>query len=369
MTAYIVKTFHGLEHILAQEIQALGGRNVRAENRAVSCLGDLKFGYRLNYLAHTAISVLRPIKTGKIRSEQDLYALVSSVKWYDIFDVRKTILVRVVCYSDLFSNSHYLTLKAKDAIVDQFRDKFHRRPSIDKNPDIKIDLFIKNDRCTISLDLSGSPLFKRGYRMKTGDAPLNEVLAAGMIRLTGWNPQQPLIDPMCGAGTIPIEAHLFASGRSPHFLRQAFSLQHLNDFDRRLWNLVKEEVSEISGEAPTILGADKDAGVLRMARSNARNAGITQIKWRSKDFFTMKRPEESGLLIFNPPYDERIKLPDAIHFYQQIGDHLKRNWTGWQAFILSAHHQAIKHIGLKPAKKLTLFNGPLECRFLGFELY
>ncbi len=195
---FLVKTFFGLESVLAAEVLALGGLDVKEENRAVSCRGDLELCYRLNYHCRTAISVLRPVVEGLIRNEEDLYQLVQSVNWYEWFDIKKTFVVRVVCYSDLFRNSHFLALKSKDAIVDQFRDKFKRRPSISKEADIKIDVFIKNDKCIISLDTSGASLFKRGYRLKTGEAPINEVLAAGLIRLSGWQPNQSLVDPMCG---------------------------------------------------------------------------------------------------------------------------------------------------------------------------
>ena len=366
---YLVKTFFGLEGVLAQEIRAMGGLDVKEENRAVSCKGDLELCYRLNHQCRTAIAVLRPLVRGTVRNEDEVYQLVQSVKWYEWFEIKKTFSVRVVCYSDLFRNSHFLTLKSKDAIVDQFREKYKRRPSVSKVGDVKIDVFIKNDKCIISLDTSGASLFKRGYRLKTGEAPINEVLAAGIIRLSEWQPGQSLIDPMCGAGTIPIEAALMSKHIAPHFLRSDFSLIHLSDFNSRIWQKVTDNEQEPQASEIHIAGCDHDAQVLRIARNNARNAGIQEIEWRSKDFFQLVPKMDPGILLFNPPYDERLPLDDAIAFYKRIGDQLKQNWAGWQAFMISSHLQAIKHVGLKPSKRIPLYNGALECRLVKFELY
>ncbi|NND07363.1 MAG: class I SAM-dependent RNA methyltransferase [Saprospiraceae bacterium] len=367
---YVVKTLFGLEGLLAHEVQALGGKQVKVENRAVSCQGDLALGYRLNLETRTALSVLRPIKSGHAPTESKLYDLVRSVYWDRIFTLDKTFLIDMVCYSDRFRNTHFLALKSKDAIVDQFRDRYGKRPSISKDPDIKINIFIRDDWCTISLDTSGATLFKRGYRYKRGTAPINEVLAAGLLKLSGWKKGVPLVDPMCGSGTFLMEAAMMASKKAAQSFRSDFSFMKLTDYDEQMWRVVKEaaRAKECSVET-AMLGIDKDQRVLDAAQTNAMRAGYDSIKWRRGDFFKWKPTGPPGMIIFNPPYDERIGLDDAILFYKQIGDHLKQHCNGWKAWIISSHLKAIKQLGLRPIRRIPVFNGPLDCRFVGFDLY
>jgi putative N6-adenine-specific DNA methylase len=370
LRSYLVKTLFGLEEVLADEIRNLGGTEIVVENRAVSVKGDLSFGYKLNYLCRTALSVLTPLISGKIKNEQQLYQLVRSVQWYDWFSVEKTFVIDVICYSDLFSNSLFLAQKSKDAIVDQFRDKYNRRPSIDKDGDIRINIFIKGEDCIISLDTSGATLFKRGYRQETGPAPINEVLAAGMICLSGWDRKEPFVDPMCGSGTIVMEAALMAMGIPPQFWRKDFALKHQSDFNSKIWEQVVEEARPRPMTlAPILIGRDINRHYLNLAKANAASVGIDNILWERGDFFSYPPQSKTGILLFNPPYDDRMPVKDAIDFYSRIGDHLKKHFSGWQAWIISAHLQAIKRVGLKPSRKITLFNGPLECRFVQFELY
>ena len=370
MSRILVKTFQGLEAVLAQEIIALGGREIEVGNRAVHCKGDLRFEYRVNYESRTALSVLRPITAGRIFNEKHLYDLVYAIPWYKLFSINKTILVEAVCFSENFKHSHFVALKSKDAIVDQFRDRYRKRPSISKSPDIRVNIFIKGDQCTVSLNTSGDPLFKRGYRLKTGDAPLNEVLAAGLIKLSGWDQQTPLVDPMCGSGTLAIEAGMLATQKPAQQGRDHFSFQHFKDFDNSLWKQVKKEADDRESDWKGVIrGMDRDEGILRSARQNALNAGLRCIKFRSGDFFNWTPSGTPGMIIMNPPYDVRMPVQDTINFYAQIGSHFKTHTQGWKAFLISSHLQAIKRIGLKPGLKKTVFNGPLECRFVGFDLF
>ncbi len=367
---YLLKTLHGLEEVLAEEVRSMGGAEVKVERRAVSCEGDLALGYRMNLEVRTALCVLRPIKVGRTPNESRLYDLVRSIYWDQIFDVEKTFLIDMICYSDRFRNSHFLALKSKDAIVDQFRDRYGKRPSISKEPDVKINIFIKDDWCIISLDTSGASLFKRGYRYQRGSAPINEVLAAGLLKLSGWKPEIPLVDPMCGSGTFLMEAALMARQQPAQLYRRHFAFMHLNDFDEELWTRVLADARSKSRENATpMLGMDKNLRMLEVARSNATRAQQRSIDWMQQDFFTWKPQGTPGIMIFNPPYDERISLEDAIEFYQAIGDHLKQHCQGWKAWMISSHLKALKRVGLRPIRRIPVFNGPLDCRFIGFDLY
>lgn len=359
-----------MESILADEVRNLGGSEVKVENRAVSTQGDSGLGYRLNYLCRTALSILTPIGQGQIRNESQLYELIYSIRWFDIFSIDKTFFIDVVCYSDLFRNSHFLAQKCKDAIVDQFRDRYSRRPSIDKEGNVKINVFIKGDFAIVSLDLSGAPLFKRGYRLETGPAPINEVLAAGLIKLSEWDQKIPFVDPMCGSGTIVMEAALLSRNIPAQYWRHDFAFTHLNDFDPKLWTEIKDQARpKVQKETPVLIGRDINRHFLNLAKANAQKAGIEGILWEKGDFFKYVPQSKSGMLLFNPPYDARLSLKDSVDFYSQIGDHLKTSFSGWQAWIISSHLQAVKRVGLKPTKKIPLFNGPLDCRFVQFELY
>jgi putative N6-adenine-specific DNA methylase len=370
LRTYVVKTLFGLEEVLAEEIRQLGGIDVQVENRAVSVRGDLGFGYKLNYQCRTALSVLAPVVSGRVRNEQHLYDLIRQVQWHEFFSLEKTFIIDVVCYSDFFRNSHFLAQKCKDAIVDQFRDKFGRRPSVSKEGDVGINVFIKGEDCVVSLDTSGASLFKRGYRKETGPAPINEVLAAGLISLSGWDRKIPLVDPMCGSGTIVLEAAMLALGIPPQFRRQDFAFIHLLDFDEKRWQQIKEEARPRPRDvAPVIIGRDINRHFLNLAKANAAGIGMEHILWEKGDFFNYRPQAKTGMLLFNPPYDARMPVRDAIDFYTRIGDHLKKHFSGWQAWIISSHLQAIKHVGLKPSRKIPLYNGPLECRFVQFEMY
>ncbi|MDH3649072.1 MAG: class I SAM-dependent RNA methyltransferase [Saprospiraceae bacterium] len=370
MNTYLIKTLHGLEQVLADELKPLGAQSIEILTRAVKCSGDQELAYRVNYLSRTALSVLQPMVTGTVENEQDLYDFVYEIDWYHHFTIEKTFLIDVVCFSETFRNTLYVAQKSKDAVADKFRSKYNKRPSVRKDSDLRINIYIRDNECTISRDLTGKPLFHRGYRIFKGEAPINEVLASGLLKLTGWTPPQPLVDPMCGSGTFLIEAASQALNRPPQFLRTDFALMHYLDFNRRSWQRIRDEADQQDLHPDlSLLGMDLDGQVVRMARKNTVGIDLQMIEWKKKDFFSWDPDRETGCLIFNPPYDERLELDDAIDFYRKIGDHLKHHFAGWQAWIISSHLKALKHIGLKPKRKHVVYNGPLECRFLGFNLY
>ncbi len=367
---YVIKTFQGLEDVLAEEVQLLGGKNVRKGNRVVTCFGDQALGYRLNYELRTGLSVLTPLKSGRTPNEHAVYDLFRSIQWDRVFRINKTFLIDMVCYSDRFRNTHFLALKCKDAIVDQFREKYGRRPSISKCPDVKINVFIKDADCKISLDLSGASLFKRDYRYTRGIAPINEVLAAGLIKLAGWDEVSPFVDPMCGSGTFVMEAAMMARRQPAQFYRKNFSLMHLNNFSQNLWEKVVDEAnSRIQDQHNSIIGRDRDPEVLKKAEMNAVRAMQKGIRFEQGDFFNWQPDDPPGVMIMNPPYDQRIDLEDAIAFYKDIGDHFKQHCKGWKAWIISSHLKALKRVGLKPIRRIPVHNGPLDCRLVGFDLY
>ncbi len=369
----IAKTVSGLEDVLARELELLGAQQVKTVNRGVSFYGDKKLLYQANYLCRTTLRLLMPIAVFKAADEQELYNGIYAIDWSEYLDVSGTFAVSgVTSYSNI-THSKYLALKTKDAIADQFRDKFGRRPNVKvDNPDLAINVRVFRNECTVSIDSSGDSLHKRGYRVATGPAPISEVLAAGMVLLSGWDGTTHLIDPMCGSGTIPIEAGLIAFNIPPGAFREEYSFKHWNNFDAGLWEDVKQEadqkrLKEIKG---SITGSDWSGRVLQTARDNVRSAGLEHLINIKMDFLSdAKPPEGKGVMITNPPYGERIKPDDIQKLYSEIGDALKRNFTGYSAWIISSHKEAMKHVGLRPSQNLTVFNGPLECRLSCFEMY
>ena len=372
MTVYTAKTVAGMEEILKSELDLLGATNTQLLKRAVSFEGDKALLYRANYSCRTALRILIPILVFPITKQDDLYENVSKIPWEDYIGNDHCLAVDAVNTSSVFTNSQYVSLKTKDAIVDRFREKTGSRPSVDlDNPDLRINIHIYKETCTVSLDSSGSSLHKRGYRHVTGPAPLNEVLAAGLIQLSGWDKIVPLYDPMCGSGTILIEANMFARNVPSGYFRPAFGFEKWIDFDPELWTRIKdEENAKIVNTGPAIIGSDISSRAIANAKENI---GFTrfqsQIKLEVAAFENTKPHGDAGMIICNPPYDERMQLDDIISFYKSIGDVLKKKYTGFEAWIISSDLKALKFIGLHPSKKITVFNGPLECRFVRFSLY
>lgn len=369
----IAKTLYGLENILAGELALLGASKVRIANRAVGFEGGKELLYEVNYMSATALSVLKKIAGFKIKSSDDLYNKAKEIPWDKFMNRKSTFAVVPVVSSSLFRHSGFPALRVKDAIADYFREKYGLRPDVDKNnPQIIINLHISNDDVTLSLDSSGEPLFKRGYRKASVQAPLNEVLAAGMLRLSGWNASEVLIDPMCGSGTIPVEAAMMAAGIPPAFARKSFGFELWPDYDRDLFRKIKEKHNAKTGKPGTvnIFGYDISERAVQIASANAERAGTGKwILFEVKDFMDLKSGVKNGTLILNPPYGERMSAGEPDSLYSAIGTALKHNFEGFTAWIITPSEGPVKHIGLKPSEKHILFNGAIECRFLKFELY
>lgn len=368
----LAKTFEGLENILASELASIDAKDIEILKRAVRFTGDKKLLYKANYCISTALKFLVPIKNFVSPTTKKFYKEVKNVEWDQFFSIEKTILVDAVTDDSLFRHSNYASQLTKDAIVDYFREKFDSRPSVDKNnPMIRINVHVYKNECTISLDSSGSSLHKRGYRVASGEAPINEVLAAGMVKLSDWQADCDFIDPMCGSGTILIEAALFANNIPVNIHRNTFAFMHWNDFDIQTWENIKmEAIKEQTEFEHEFYGYDISEGMVEIAKKNIRSAGFHKdIRVERSDFFKITSPSSYGFILTNPPYGERIKKSNLIAFYKNTGDKLKTGFPGYTAWLIGSELKAMKFIGLKPSKKITLFNGPLECRFLKFELY
>jgi putative N6-adenine-specific DNA methylase len=366
---YTATTISGLEEILAQELIEIGADEVQIGRRSVYFSGDLKILYKANYCLRTALRILVPIDSYKIFSADDLYQRGKNFKWEDLFGVEQTFAIQSIVFSDLFNNSMFASLKLKDAIVDRFRYKFGDRPSVDsKNPDVLINLHISNEYCTISLDSSGESLHKRGYRIDQNEAPMSEVLAAGLIRLSEWDRKSVLTDPMCGSGTIAIEAAMLANGVNPGNVRKNFAFKNWRSFDPALFKRMVEEVQTVSHSLVKISASDILRRNIDIASKNAEEAGVGSfIDFKVSDFKLVEPNAEKPFLLFNPPYGERLS-PDDTNFYSMIGERLKHHYTNATVWIISTP-QCLKSIGLRPSRKISILNGSLECSFRKYELY
>jgi len=368
---FVATTLFGLENILADEIKAKGGEEISVFQRAVSFRGGLALMYKMNYSLRTAIRVLWKVKYIRLKTEQDLYDGVYSVPWEEYFTSDKTIAVNSVVNTAFFNNSLFVSLRVKDAIVDRFRDRTGVRPDVDiDNPKIVINVHISQGNVDISLDSSGAPLFKRGYKNMGSVAPLNEVLAAGMIKLSGWDGDSDFIDPMCGSGTLSIEAAMIAKDIPPGVFRKSFAFQNWNNFDEDLYLKIVD--NEMIGREfkYRILASDISPDAIEGAEQNILNAQLDDIiELKKADFFETSGDSESGILIINPPYGERLSMSRITEFYKEIGDHLKKSYQGYNAWILSSNMEGLKHFGLKPSRKMDLLNGQIKCKYLNFELF
>ena len=367
----IAKTFMGLEQVLAQELTQLGANNITIGRRMVAFTGDKELMYRANFQLHTAIRILKPIKHFKANSADDVYEEIKKIDWSQYIEKGKTFSVDSVVYSEEFRNSRFVTYKVKDAIVDQFRESTGTRPNISiSNPDIRLNIHIADDKATLSLDSSGESLHRRGYRQETTEAPLNEVLAAGMILMSGWKGETDFIDPMCGSGTLLIEAALIARNINPGVFRKEFAFERWNDFDKELFDNIYNDDSQERDFEHHIYGYDIDIKAVNTARLNARAAGLTKdITIEEADFKNFKQPENPAILITNPPYGERISTPNLLGTYKMIGERLKHQFVGNDAWVLSYREECFEQIGLKPSIKIPVFNGSLECEFRKYALF
>lgn len=368
----IAKTQQGLEPLLEKELQELGAQNTQRLKRAVSFEGDKRLLYKVNLHSRLALKILLPFYSFKARNDRELYDAIGSIDWSTFLDVNGSLAIDGLLRSDYFNHSQYIALKAKDAIVDQFRSKFNKRPNVDiVNPDLRLNLHIFQDSATLSLDSSNDSLHRRGYREDANKAPLNEVTAAAIVKMTGWNGSEALMDGMCGSGTILIEAAMMAKNIPANYLRKRFGFQSWLDYDHKLWQEVKQEgKAGIKDIRLIINGSDISWDTLQIAKSNVEKAGLTGVIKLDKTPFENLTPNaERGYLIMNPPYGERLALEEANAFYKMIGDKFKKDFSGWQAWVLSSNQEAMKSIRLKTSQRLLVYNGPLECKFHQYEMY
>lgn len=370
----IATTFFGLEEVLAAELLRLGAKNIETHNRAVSFFGDEGFLYKANICLRTALRVLKPIHSATVYNDAQLYDEVQKINWDKFMRVDQTLSINAVLNSDNFNHNQFVAQKCKDAIVDQFRDRIGKRPSVDKeNPDFSLYVFIFKDQLQLMLDSSGIPLYKRGYRQEADIAPLNEALAAGMVLISGWDARlSPLYDPMCGAGTILIEAALIAANIPPGYYRENYCFKNWPDFNAELFEKIYETViAKINNVPVDMIGTDISPHVIRKAKENAKAAKVDDmIRFLQADFFeTSFGLEKKYTIITNPPYGERLNKNEVFSIYKKMGDTFKHKYKGSTAWVISSGLEALKHVGLRTSRKVTLFNGGLECRYCKYELY
>ena len=367
----IAKTFQGLEEILAEELTTLGANDIQIGRRMVSFTGDKRMMYKANFCLRTAIRILKPIKNFTAKDADEVYNQIQAIPWEEYLDVNKTFAIDAVVFSEEFRHSKFVSYKVKDAIVDYFREKTGKRPSVRiNNPDVLLNIHIAQTTCTLSLDSSGESLHRRGYRQEQVEAPLNEVLAAGMLLMTGWRGECDLIDPMCGSGTIPIEAALIARNIAPGVFRKGFAFEKWVDFDSEMFDEIYNDDSQEREFTHKIYGYDNNPKANEIATHNIKAAGVSKdVTLKLQPFQQFEQPQEKSIIVMNPPYGERISTNDLLGLYQMIGERLKHAFVGNEAWVLSYREECFDQIGLKPSKKVPLFNGALECEFRKYEIF
>ena len=368
----IAKTFFGFEEILAKELLNLGAQDVEQGVRMVSFKGDKGFMYKANLSLRTALKVLKPIYFFKAKDEKALYNGVSGVNWSKFLNANQTFVIDATVHSEYFNHSEFVSQKCKDAIVDQFRERTGQRPSIEKiHPDLRINIHIDKENVSIALDTSGNSLHQRGYRLATNLAPINEVLAAGILILSGWNGETDFLDPMCGSGTFLAEAAMIACNIPANINRKEFAFEKWNDWDNELFdNITNSLLKKVREFHHTIKGFDKAPSAVQKAKENIKNANLDEyISIEEDNFFDTEKNNEGKLhMVFNPPYDERLNI-QMEDFYKNIGDTLKKNYPNTNAWFITANLEGLKFVGLKPSRKIKLFNASLEARLVKYEMY
>jgi len=367
-----VTTFFGLEEILAKELQHLGGRDVSVFKRGASVTGDIGFLYKANLCLHTALKVLIPITKFEANSEQELYDNIKLIEWEKFISVSDSFMIESVLNSEIFSHSLFVSQKVKDGIVDRFREKEGSRPDVDLiRPSCKFYIHIYKNEVSVNLDSSGEPLYKRGYRSDINVAPMKEVLAAGLVKLSGWEPHLLLIDGMCGAGTIAIEAALWANNIPPGYYRNDFTFMLWRNFNEQLYETVYESsIGKIKNNKVEIIANEIDEVTIKKARVNVKNAKVDDvITCNHESFFDLRTERKGGVIILNPPYNERMPLSETEKLYKEIGDKLKKDFKSFVAWIITSAPEGVKSVGLRPSRKIQVYNGSLDCRFLKYELY
>ena len=371
MITIVVKTFFGLEEVLQEELAELGYKETEKLNRAVRLKGTWKDVYYLNLHVRCGLSVLVELRTFQLRNEDDLYKEAAKVDWTELFTVDKTFAIKGAVNSTLFKHSQFPFLLVKDAVADAFRDKMNDRPDVNiKTPQVVIDLYIREKEGTLSVNTSGLPLFHRGYRQAAGEAPLNEVVAAGLIRLSGWDRKSTFVDPFCGSGTLLIEAALLASGIPSNYERTHYAFKNLKNYDAAVWEEITGNVQHIVKSLPcTIVGSDIDADMAMKAKRNLRAFSFGRFVDVTVDSFeAITVPEGPGVLICNPPYGERLDA-NVQELYASMGDFFKNSMKGYDCWVISSSETGFKSLGLRPDRKIRLYNGDLECSFRKFSIY
>lgn len=374
MAQYFATVARGLEAIASQELQTLGAVAPEPGFCGVAFSGDRELLYRVNLWARLPFRVLLQVAEFPCRDADDLYAGVQRIDWEPYLTPELTLAVAATGKTRQLNHTHFTALQVKNAIVDQQRDRFHQRSSVDtQGPDVQINVHLYRDRATVSLDSSGESLHRRGYRPAVGQAPLKESLAAALIYLSDWQPNQAFCDPLCGSGTLPLEATLIGLNRAPGLFRDRFGFEGWPDFDARLWQRLCQQAYEGQKEMLTapMVGCDRDSKIIIQARSNAKNCDVSsQIAFRAQELSTIEAPDNSGILLCNPPYGERLgRDEDLGAFYKLLGDVLKQRFKGWTAFVLSGNKALAKSIGLKSSQRTPVLNGNLPCQLLKYELY
>ncbi len=367
----VAKTFLGLEGVLADELRALGAEDVTEGNRVVAFKGDKEMLYRANFACHTAVRVLKPFLTLQSTGADDLYEQLKTFDWEQLMSVKSTFAIDATVYSENFTNSRFVTYRVKDAIADFFNEKYGNRPNIRlTNPEIRLDVHISGRDVTLSLDSSGDPLFKRGWRVAQTDAPINEVLAAGIIMLSGWDGKTDLVDPMCGSGTFLIEAALIGANIAPGVYRDSYAFQQWPDYDEELFNKIYNDDSAEREFTHKIYGSDIEGKAIAIARANVKNAGLNKyIELERRDFNDIEEVPAGGTLISNPPYGERLSVEDIEQFYNDLGFKLKHTFKGYNAWLICYDKEQYYKIGLKPSVKYALNNGGLDCELLQYVIF
>jgi 23S rRNA (guanine2445-N2)-methyltransferase len=369
----VAKTLFGFEELLANELRNLGAQDVKIGVRNVSFVGDKGFMYKANLGLRTAIKILKPIKTFKVFNEQDLYNQVYKMPWQDYMKSTGSLAIDATVHSTVFTHSQFIALKTKDAIVDKFRDTEGERPNVDlRFPDLKINVHIDKQMCTISLDSSGESLHRRGYKTATNIAPINEVLAAGLIMLSGWDGQSDFMDPMCGSGTILAEAAMIACNIPPNLMRKEFAFERWQDWDVELFETIEESLLKKTRDFHhKMIGYDKSPSAVRKAQENIKNAHLDEfITIKHEDFFKTQKAGDAHLhMVFNPPYGERLENLNVEEFYGNIGTTLKHGYSGTNAWFITSNLEALKFVGLRPSRKIKVFNAKLEARLVKYEMY
>jgi len=367
----VAKTLYGLEEILAAELIELGADNLQIGRRMVSFEGNKELLYKANFHCRTALRILKPIAHFKARNPDEVYEQIKKINWSEFLPEKKVFAIDSVVYSETFTHSKFVAYRAKDAIVDYFTEQEKPRPSVRiNNPDLQLHLHISHDDCTLSFDSSGESLHKRGYRTDNGEAPLNEVLAAGMILKTGWKGETPFVDPMCGSGTLLIEAALIALNIAPGVFRDQFAFEKWDDFDAELFEHVSSDDSREKPFRFKCYGSDISREAIAATAKNVKNAGLSRyVDLKIQSIQQIKDNPGKGILITNPPYGERMNPRDLPDIYVMIGERLKHAFSGYEAWIISSDLDALDKIGLKPASKMKLINGALDCEYRHYQLF